>query len=188
MIDFNKEFKTDLLHIRPSKMDDADQLFSLTSDETLWIYFTSDLSIRKEFDYWLKTGIEDQTRLAMTVIDLSSQKMIGCTSIGNISTRDRRAEIGWTWLGKEFQGKGLNRKVKLILIQYLMEHCKMHRVELKTDVLNMPARKALEKIGFVEEGVLRSHTQMIRGRRRDTIYYSMLTEEWLKLKESGFIH
>jgi len=188
MIDFNKEFKTDSLHIRPTKIEDASQLFSLTSDPEMWVYFTADLSIREDFDQWLKAGIEDNERLAMTIIDLTTLTMIGCTSIANVSTRDRRAEIGWTWIGKKYQGKGFNGKVKLILTKYLIEDCDIQRVELKTDVLNMPARKALEKIGFVEEGVLRSHTQMIRERRRNTIYYSILKEEWLKLKENDFIH
>jgi RimJ/RimL family protein N-acetyltransferase len=56
----------------------------------------------------------------------------------------------------------------------------MKRVEIKTDVLNLPARKALQKIGAVEEGILRSHTLMTHGRRRDTIYYSFLEGEWEK--------
>jgi len=178
MIDFKKEFKTDSLFLRPSKMEDADELFLLTRDQEMWIYFTSDLSKRTDFNQWLQTGIEDVSRLAMTVIDVSTNKMMGCTSIANVSTRDRRAEIGWTWLGKEYQGKGVNGKVKLLLTEYLIEECNIHRVELKTDVLNMPARKALEKIGFIEEGILRSHTQMIHNRRRDTIYYSMLKDDW----------
>jgi len=56
------------------------------------------------------------------------------------------------------------------------------RVEFKTDVLNMPARKALLKFGAKEEGVLRSHTLMNHNRRRDTIYYSVLKSEWNAIK------
>jgi len=182
MIDFNKEFKTERLHIRPSSIEDVDQLFSLTGDQKMWTYFTADLSNRFDFEKWLKAGIESKERLALTVIDLKSGSMIGSTSIGNISSRDKRAEIGWTWLGKESQGKGLNAQVKLLLMEYLFDECDMERVEIKTDVLNMPARKAVEKIGFVEEGVLRSHTQMIKDRRRDTIFYSMLAAEWAEKK------
>jgi len=61
----------------------------------------------------------------------------------------------------------------------------MQRVEIKTDVLNIPARKAVAKIGMVEEGVLRSHTQMIRNRRRDSIFYSLLKSEWKGVKEKN---
>jgi RimJ/RimL family protein N-acetyltransferase len=56
------------------------------------------------------------------------------------------------------------------------------RVECKTDVLNIPARKALVKINMTEEGILRSHTLMTNNRRRDTIYYSILKSEWPKIK------
>jgi RimJ/RimL family protein N-acetyltransferase len=60
------------------------------------------------------------------------------------------------------------------------------RVELKTDVLNLRARQAMRKVGCVEEGVLRSHTLMHGGRRRDTIYYSILASEWARVKETCF--
>ena len=55
---------------------------------------------------------------------------------------------------------------------------KVAKIEFKTDVLNIPARKGMQKVGLVEEGVLRSHTLMTNNRRRDTIYYSILRKEW----------
>ena len=69
-------------------------------------------------------------------------------------------------------------------MQYAFEHLKFERVEFKTDVLNKASRRALEKIGAKEEGILRSHTLMHDGRRRDTIYYSILKDEWGKIKMS----
>ena len=140
----------------------------------MWYYFTSGLSLQEELSKWITA----KSRLALTIIQKSSQKVIGSTSIGNLSVRDRRAEIGWTWLGKDYQGKGYNAEVKQELLHYLFDILNLERVELKTDVLNQPARKSLEKFGFVKEGVLRSHTQMIRNRRRDTIFYSLLKNEW----------
>jgi RimJ/RimL family protein N-acetyltransferase len=69
--------------------------------------------------------------------------------------------------------------MKLLMLKYCFETLKLKRVEFKTDVLNMPARKALLKLGTIEEGVLRSHTLLTHSRRRDTIYYSVLESEWL---------
>jgi RimJ/RimL family protein N-acetyltransferase len=68
----------------------------------------------------------------------------------------------------------------------IIETLDFERVELKTDILNMPARRALLRIGAKEEGVLRSHMLMTHNRRRDTIYYSILKSEWneIKLKNS----
>jgi RimJ/RimL family protein N-acetyltransferase len=68
------------------------------------------------------------------------------------------------------------------MLKYAFETIDFERVEIKTDVLNLPARKALLRIGATEEGVLRSHTLMTHGRRRDTIYYSFLKSEWEAIK------
>ena len=107
---------------------------------------------------------------------------MGSTSFGNISYRDSRIEIGWTWLGREFQGSGTNRQMKYLIFKHAFEVLGMQRVEIKTDVLNLPARYAVKKIGAVEEGILRSHTQMTHNRRRDTIFYSILRKEWDNVK------
>ncbi len=182
MIDFDKEFHTDQILIRPLILEDLDEMFKLTLNPEMWTYFTSDLSNKKELKDWITSGINDNTRLTLTIIDKETNKIIGSTSIGNISLKDKRAEIGWTWISKSYQGKGINSKVKLILLKYLFNECHFERIESKTDVLNIPARKAMSKIGFVEEGVLRSHTLMINNRRRDTIFYSILNEEWNNIK------
>ena len=132
-----------------------------------------------------KTGeleIKNKKRLAFSIIDKQTNSLVGSTSIGNISERDKRVEIGWTWLGREFQGKGINDQAKYMLLKYCFEELHCERVEFKTDILNVPARNALKRIGAVEEGVLRSHTLMTNNRRRDTIYYSILRQEWENIK------
>jgi RimJ/RimL family protein N-acetyltransferase len=64
---------------------------------------------------------------------------------------------------------------------------KMERVEIKTDNLNERAKTALRKIGAKEEGILRSHMLMQDERRRDSIYFSILKDEWDKVKRSYFV-
>lgn len=68
--------------------------------------------------------------------------------------------------------------MKAVMLDFAFGNLMLKRVEIKTDVLNIPARTALKNIGATEEGILRSHTQMIRNRRRDTIYYSFIEGEW----------
>lgn len=179
MIDFNKTFKTDKVILRPIHLDDLEEMYTFTSVDTeMWIYFTADLSNKEALKKWIEAAVNDKKRLALTVIDVNNNKIIGSTSIANVSKRDKRAEIGWTWMSKAYQGKGYNPHVKLTLFQYLFEECNLERVEIKTDVLNIPARKAVAKIGMLAEGILRSHTQLIRNRRRDTIFYGLLRSEW----------
>lgn len=177
MIDGNLILENDRVLLRPMTTEDFPCLMSLGSDASLWTYFTYDLSIPEEFEEWAKPALDGQ-RLQFLVWDKRINQAVGSTAFGNYSQRDERIEIGWTWLGRQFHGSGINQAMKLLMLEYCFETLHLKRVEIKTDVLNVPARKALLKLGAVEEGVLRSHTLLIHGRRRDTIYYSVLESEW----------
>lgn len=110
----------------------------------------------------------------------------GCTSYLNISQKDSRLEIGSTWLDRAYQRTGLNRACKYLLLSYAFETLEWERVELKTDSRNEQSRTAIQKIGAQYEGVLRSHTLMSDGYRRDTVYYSILKAEWFSIKTKIF--
>ncbi|WP_057937751.1 GNAT family N-acetyltransferase [Algoriphagus resistens] len=177
MIDRNLILENESVRLAPIAEEDFQNLMLLTDVPSLWTYFTYNLSIPEEFMEWANQALEGQ-RLQFSVWDKNINQLVGSTAFGNYSERDRRIEIGWTWLGAEFHGTGINRVMKLLMLEYCFEKLKLKRVEIKTDVLNIPARKALVKLGAVEEGVLRSHTLLANGRRRDTIYYSVLSSEW----------
>ena len=185
MLDFNTVLETENVLLRPMKEEDLESFRSLTCDNLLWIYFTNDLSDTDELESWVKNALAEATgrkRLAFTIIEKNKNAIVGSTSLGNISNTDKRVEIGWTWIGKEFQGTGLNAHVKSLLLKFCFEKNDFKRVECKTDILNVPARIALKRIGMIEEGILRSHTLMSHNRRRDTIYYSILRSEWKEVK------
>jgi RimJ/RimL family protein N-acetyltransferase len=165
------------LLLRPLQVADFPAMLELTQDASLWTYFTHDLSTLAGLETWA-AGHFSGDRLQLVVIDKRSGELLGSTGFGNYFPRDQRIEIGWTWLGKAFQGTGINTQMKTLMLQYAFEGLEMLRVEFKTDVLNLPARQALLRLGATEEGVLRSHTLMTKGRRRDTIYYSFLRGEW----------
>ena len=153
----------------------------LTTSTQMWYYFPSDLSNSETLQQWIKVAIQDLENgksLPFTILDKRNNEIIGSTRIFNLSKRDSRVEIGWTWIAKKHQGTGINGHVKKLLFKYLFTETDTLRIEFKTDVLNIPARKAMEKVGLREEGILRSHTLMINNRRRDTIYYSILKDEW----------
>lgn len=177
MLNPNLELENETVLLRPMSRQDFPLLQELTGDPEMWIYFTHDLSIPEDFDKWAEPHFLGE-RLQFTVIEKSSGNVAGATAFGNYSARDQRVEIGWTWLGKAFRGTGTNQAMKKAMLDYCFWELKLKRVEIKTDVLNMPARMALLKFGAKEEGILRSHTLMTHGRRRDTIYYSVLEGEW----------
>jgi RimJ/RimL family protein N-acetyltransferase len=186
MLDFDLILQTDNILLRPLISDDYLSFERLTTDKSMWMYFTHDLSVKSELCEWVETAVFDiknKIRIAFTIIDKSLAVTVGSTSIGNISLRDKRAEIGWTWISKEYQGTGINSLVKNLMIEYIFAVLDFERVEFKTDVLNTPARRALLRIGAKEEGILRRHTLMTNGRWRDTIYYSILKKEWENRKK-----
>ena len=126
------------------------------------------------------------TRRPFTVIDKQTAQIGGSMSLMNISCHDLRAEIGGSWLGKEYRNTGLNRHAKYAMMKYAFEELNFERIEFKTDLLNARARKGLQNIGGIEEGILRSHMTMWNGRRRTSIYYSVLKNEWPGLKKTIF--
>ena len=91
-------------------------------------------------------------------------------------------EIGWTWLGRPWQRSGANAEAKYLMLRQAFEAWDLVRVELKTSALNQQSRGAMRKLGAVEEGVLRRHMINEDGSSRDSVFYSILAEEWPAVK------
>ena len=178
--------ENDRVKLRIITMGDIDQLSEVALDSNIWTYFTVDISNESDLKEFVSEAIKSfnhRQRVSFVIIDKQTNKAVGMSSFGNISVYDKRIEIGWSWLGVASQGTGINRLYKNLMLQFAFEELEFVRVEFKTDILNKKARKALLKIGTTEEGVLRSHTLMHHDRRRDTIYYSLLNNEWDLLRK-----
>jgi RimJ/RimL family protein N-acetyltransferase len=157
------------------------------ADPELMRYSPSAVHTEELLTTYVLSAIEDRRKLAkysFAIFDKEIEKYAGSTSFGNISNSDQRLEIGWTWIGKEFQRTGLNRNCKFLLLQYCFKILEFERVEFKTDSRNLQSRKAIEEIGGTLEGEFRSHSIMSDGHRRNTVYYSILKNEWPALKNS----
>lgn len=128
----------------------------------------------------------NEQRYPFATYDKQLGQLVGSTSFGNVSNAHRRLEIGWTWITPQVQRSGLNRKAKLLQLSYAFETLGFARVEFKADARNEASRRAMEGIGATFEGCLRSHTLMQDGFRRDTVYYSILQEEWPVVKQERF--
>jgi N-acetyltransferase len=127
----------------------------------------------------------NKNRYAFIIFDKRKNAYAGSTSFMNISNGDDRLEIGSTWIGDDFQKTGLNRSCKYLLLCFAFEELGAERVEFKTDERNKTSRDAIEKIGGQFEGILRSHTLLYDGFRRNTVYYSILKNEWANLKHNA---
>ena len=190
MIPADLALETNLVLLRPIQTDDFDPFLQLASaDDEMWDYFTLHLGKPDHLEKWMQMAFDDRatgSRRAFTIIDKRTGAIAGSSSLGNISEFDLRAEIGWSWLGKEYRSTGINRHAKFAMMRYAFDVLQFERVEFKTDVLNDRARQGLRRVGAVEEGVLRSHMTMWNNRRRTSIYYSVLKNEWPELKKSVF--
>lgn len=189
MIPKELTLETDRVLLRPMAEQDFGDFFALAQDEDAWRFFTFNLSDRQGLQTWMNMAFHDLdagNRRPFTVIDKKSGKIAGSTSMGNISQHDLRLEIGWSWLGSNYRGSGINRHAKYAQLKYIFDSIYFERVEFKTDVLNQRSRRALAGIGAREEGILRNHMTMWNDRRRDSIYFSIIRPEWPLLKQSIF--
>ena len=112
----------------------------------------------------------------------SAGRAIGSTRFATFERENRRIEIGWTWIGRDWQRTAINTEAKYLMLAHAFEKLACVRVELRTDVLNERSRAAIRRIGAVEEGILRKHAITSAGRVRDDVYYSILDDEWPEVK------
>ena len=115
--------------------------------------------------------------IPFVTFDHATGELIGSTRFMNISAPDRRVEIGSTWIRPDRQRSGANSEAKMLMLQLAFDVWGALRVELKTDAFNAQSAAAIERIGGTYEGTLRQH-MIVRGRVRDSMYYSILDTEW----------
>lgn len=118
------------------------------------------------------------TTASWAVIDRASERVVGHTTFLNISLRDRRLEIGTTYLAGSTHGTGINAAMKLALLTYAFEALECLGVEFRVHHLNTTSRRAVERLGAQQDGILRAHRIMPDGTLRHTVVYSILAWEW----------
>ncbi|MBR1166134.1 GNAT family N-acetyltransferase [Bradyrhizobium yuanmingense] len=115
--------------------------------------------------------------LPFTVFDAGGT-IVGMTTYMNIDAANRRVEIGSTWYGKSAQRGPLNTQCKLLLLRHAFETLNCIAVEFRTHFFNHQSRRAIERLGAKQDGILRSHQIAPNGTLRDTVVYSITAAEW----------
>jgi RimJ/RimL family protein N-acetyltransferase len=162
-----------------------DGLLAIALEPDLWRWTLNVVETPQDLRQYLDEALDEQVQgrsLPFATIDVATGKVVGCTRFGNIERRHRKVEIGWTWVGKPYQRSHLNTEAKYLMMRHAFEVWGCLRVELKTNVLNEASRNAMKRIGCTEEGILRRHMISVRGGPRDTVYYSVIDEEWPAVK------
>jgi RimJ/RimL family protein N-acetyltransferase/GNAT superfamily N-acetyltransferase len=174
-------------HVRlePLSLDHLDGLCEVGLDPELWRWTVSSVLTRDDMAAYVGAALEEAatgTTLPFATVERSSGRIVGSTRFAGADPAHDRVEIGWTWLASAWQRTALNTEAKLLMLGHAFERLGCVRVELKTDALNEGSRRAILRLGAREEGVLRAHMRTATGRRRDTVYYGILSDEWPQVR------
>jgi|SRR5690625_436140 len=122
------------------------------------------------------------TMLPFSVVDQTTDRIVGMTTYMNIDAVSPRLEIGSTWYARRVQRTALNTEAKLLLLTHAFERLNCLAVEFRTHFINRQSRQAIERLGAKLDGILRSHTRSANGTLRDTCVYSIIHCEWPTVK------
>jgi RimJ/RimL family protein N-acetyltransferase len=148
-----------------------------------WIPYC--MKVPEDFELLVEKALSEQERgesVVFATVERQSGRVIGSTRFMNIDRANRRVEIGSTWIAPAWHRTTVNTETKYLMLRHAFEVWQSMRVELKTDALNQRSRNAILRLGAKEEGTLRKHVITWTGRVRDTVYFSILEEEWPEVK------
>ncbi|WP_034045077.1 GNAT family N-acetyltransferase [Wocania ichthyoenteri] len=152
-------------------------------------YSPSKIDTAGDLKNYVQTAVDGyyhKTIIPFIVFDKQTNTYAGSTRFGLINWQNKVLHIGWTWIGYEFQGSGLNKNMKFLMLQYAFEVLEFDKVEFRIDERNIKSRRAVEKLGATLEGILRKDTLMFDGFKRNTCCYGILKEEWTEIKQTIF--
>ena len=174
--------------LRPLSMDDHANLLPFALNEPhIWKFSLVSAAGVEGLRNYMKLAIDGRNEgkeYPFIVYDKHQEKYAGTTRFYDINLPFQTLQLGYTWYGKDFQGTGLNRHCKYLLLKYAFETLQMERVEFRADVLNSRSVAAMKRIGCTVDGILRSNMPNRDGGRRDSIVLSILKGEWnFRIKE-----
>ena len=119
--------------------------------------------------------------LFYAIVDQATGRAVGFETLMRVDPAHRCIEVGNILYGRSLQRTPGATEAQYLLMRYVFEDLGYRRYEWKCNALNAPSRRAALRFGFSFEGVFRKH-MIVRGRNRDTAWYSMLDDEWPTVK------
>lgn len=177
--------ENEIIKLRPVQLSDIEAITDAANDERIWEHMSVNLLSKEAVQNYIENAIKERDKSVsylFAVIYKKTDKIVGCTSFLDISFPHKRLEIGATWYNPSVWRTSINTNCKFLLFQYCFEVLKLNRIQIKTGHENDRSQKAIERIGAVKEGVLRNHMIRKEGTIRHTVMYSVISEDWEKLK------
>ncbi|WP_407483037.1 GNAT family N-acetyltransferase [Elizabethkingia meningoseptica] len=170
-----------VIDLIPLEREHLEELYTAAADKDLWALIPTDCSDKETFYKTYEFALSERetgNQYPFVIRHTQTNKLIGSTRLFEIYPSDKKLEIGWTWITKDYWGTNVNLECKLLLLGFCFETLKANRVQLKTKDTNFRSRKAIEKIGGTFEGILRKDKVLRDGTTRNAAYYSILDDEW----------
>ena len=157
------------------------------SDGKLWELWYTSTPTPNFVNNYINTALEELSlgkSFPFIVVENKSNKIVGCTRFCNAEPINRRIEIGYTWYSKSYQRTIVNTECKYLLLTYAFEKLSTIAVEFRTNWHNHTSRKAIERLGAKQDGILRNHQLDNDGCYRDTVVFSIINNEWASVKKN----
>ncbi len=167
-------------------MGHIDALYQAASFTEIWRVTRSRIQTREEMRAYIEEALRMQaegTALPFATCHRRSGKVVGSTRFANIDASHRGVEIGGTWITPAFQRTAINTEAKYLMLRHAFENMGCIRVMIKTDQVNEQSQRAIERIGAKREGILRNHMIVAGGRIRNSVIYSVITEDWPQTRQ-----
>jgi RimJ/RimL family protein N-acetyltransferase len=175
-----------IVRLEPLTMEHLPGLTASGLDSEIWRWMPSTIQSPGDMRAYVDKALaarDTGTEMPFVTIERSSGRIVGGTRFMNIEPHHRRLEIGFTWIASAWQRTAVNTEAKLVMLTHAFNVLGALRVEFKTDSLNERSRAALLGIGAKEEGTLRNHMVTDSGRRRHSVYFSVIEEEWPQVRQ-----
>ncbi|WP_458379252.1 GNAT family N-acetyltransferase [Pseudomonas chlororaphis] len=172
--------------LRPLQFSDADALVKAAEDGQLWqLPFTVVPSSATVNDYLqIALGGRDAgTVQPFATVLKASNEVIGCTRFWKIDRKNRKLEIGSTWIATRWQKTFVNTEAKYLMLRHAFEVLDCVRVQFTTDEINEKSRNAILRLGAKQEGVVRHERIMPDGRKRNSVRFSIIDDEWPQVRQ-----
>ena len=175
------------IQLRPLQRADAAALVEAAADGELWNLSYTIVPSIETVDSYIKLALDGQatgTVIPFAIELLDPRRVIGSTRFWNIDRENRKLEIGWTWLAASWQRTFVNTEAKLLMLRFAFESLFCVRVQFITDERNMTSRKAILRLGAKQEGIIRSDFIMPDGRKRNSVQFSIIEDEWPSIRRA----
>jgi RimJ/RimL family protein N-acetyltransferase len=172
--------------LRPMVRADGPAIVDAASDGKLWELFYTVVPGPDSIQAYLDRAEREQgwgRIMPFVVIEKASGDIVGATRYMRMNAPHRRLEIGTTFYASRVQRTPINSEAKLLLLTHAFEAMDCVCVQFRTDHFNFASQRAIERLGAKRDGLIRNH-QILDGRVRDTVLYSILANEWEGVKRN----